>query len=692
VRALARASASLDRSDIDVQQRQARIGGDPQAIAAFVQTHIRDEPYSGAVRGARGTLLAGAGNSLDRALLLAEMLRAAGHRVRFATATLSPVRADALVRAAVGSGVSRPASRPAALEALTNRAFAQFMVLGNALDQRGFHAPVADGTAWMQAVEHARQHAWVQIQSGQQWIDVDPLPGVPYGQSVVAAERTADELDPALFQTLDLGVELETFKDGKHQTNRILTSRKTTASLAGLAIGLIHERDGRWATPVLLIGHESIKGTRFEAPSASSQQSPVGSGMPDFAGLFETRPSPAETPTAEWLHVRVDGPGGPREAVYTIFDTIGPAARRSGSTASLPPAVNADVSRALDVMLGVAVFSGGIPPALVAALIEDIGDRTTPAGVAQLLSVQGFAFGALRAVAPASLLDTQPLRFIDAANVVVSRGDERQAIAAIDLTLKSYRLLREPADPLARKGAFYDALSSGVLDMEIERQLLDIDRPGENVALLVELAEARNVDLAVSMQSAQQPAEHLTPDGRERLAADIARGRIAIYPRTRPDGWSGSLGWWSIDATNGWTEDTTEQGRHQAEYAGRLKDLADRACRIAGVGAKTAAAGMRAAAVTALMHGDPGAAADLAHAADGLEETAEACRDASQDRAGGRGRGGSAQGSRPAAGAGGGPNRPPEPPPSARPPGWGAQWGQPPAGPSRLPPGWWPKP
>jgi hypothetical protein len=73
-----RLRASLDCSPLDVQAAQAEIGTDPVALARFVQTEIRYEPSAGALRGSRGTLLARAGNSLDRALLLAAMLRAAG--------------------------------------------------------------------------------------------------------------------------------------------------------------------------------------------------------------------------------------------------------------------------------------------------------------------------------------------------------------------------------------------------------------------------------------------------------------------------------------------------------------------------------------------------------------------------------------------------------------------------------------
>ncbi len=57
---------------------------DVDRIFRFVADEIRYEPYTGILRGPAGTLAAGAGNSVDKAGLLAALLDASVVRYRFA--------------------------------------------------------------------------------------------------------------------------------------------------------------------------------------------------------------------------------------------------------------------------------------------------------------------------------------------------------------------------------------------------------------------------------------------------------------------------------------------------------------------------------------------------------------------------------------------------------------------------------
>src|SRR5882672_9828064 len=59
--------ARLDFSGLDPRALQEELGASPEDLARGMAERIRFESYPGVLRGARGTLLAGAGNSWDRA-------------------------------------------------------------------------------------------------------------------------------------------------------------------------------------------------------------------------------------------------------------------------------------------------------------------------------------------------------------------------------------------------------------------------------------------------------------------------------------------------------------------------------------------------------------------------------------------------------------------------------------------------
>ena len=84
---------------------------DVDRIFRFVADEIRYEPYAGILRGAVGTLRARAGNSVDKALLLAALLDASQVHYRFASGPLDAAASTALLAAlpADVAGVRRSA-------------------------------------------------------------------------------------------------------------------------------------------------------------------------------------------------------------------------------------------------------------------------------------------------------------------------------------------------------------------------------------------------------------------------------------------------------------------------------------------------------------------------------------------------------------------------------------------------------
>ncbi len=98
------ALAALPMEKLEPAALQKSLGIDPQLLRDWVTQNIRWVPYLGTLKGAQGTLLARAGNSLDRALLLAELLKSAGmDEVRIASLPLDQAGRDRLRPEAVKS-------------------------------------------------------------------------------------------------------------------------------------------------------------------------------------------------------------------------------------------------------------------------------------------------------------------------------------------------------------------------------------------------------------------------------------------------------------------------------------------------------------------------------------------------------------------------------------------------------------
>jgi hypothetical protein len=78
-----------------------RVGSDPDHLLSWVRAETGWVTYRGLLRGPVGVLLDRQGNALDRALLLAALLRQAGHTVRLARANLSESLASVLLSARI---------------------------------------------------------------------------------------------------------------------------------------------------------------------------------------------------------------------------------------------------------------------------------------------------------------------------------------------------------------------------------------------------------------------------------------------------------------------------------------------------------------------------------------------------------------------------------------------------------------
>ena len=147
--------------------------GDWQAPFRYVQRRIAFVPYRGVVRGALGTLATGAGNALDRTLLLRELYRALGVPTRLVRGRL---RWDDAVRL-----IGTPPPRPP-----------------------------GPGDPWLRWVESVADHWWLEVRHEGRWQPLDTaFPEALPGRAVGRRRGVAEEVPPELRARVTVAVTVE---------------------------------------------------------------------------------------------------------------------------------------------------------------------------------------------------------------------------------------------------------------------------------------------------------------------------------------------------------------------------------------------------------------------------------------------------------------------------------------------------
>jgi hypothetical protein len=283
----------------------------PEAAFEYVRDRVAFEPYPGVMKGARATLLTHGGNSLDRALLLAAILKQNGVAVKIAHRKLTPDQAQKLLQ--------QIALQPGALEQIlqslpghappTNLTDHQ-KEIGKRLAERGEEAGKALNDALEKnlplllstlqktgvpngAVAAGRQleilqdHYWVTATVGDQPTDLDPS-----GKDASVNARLTDSVetfDPddladPLFQHVRFRLVGEFLENGRLESTELLTKEMKTTDLFGKNVRLavapftFQTNETRFQ-PLLTVGDEQTDGQEFRLsgqPSGEEEKSAEG--------------------------------------------------------------------------------------------------------------------------------------------------------------------------------------------------------------------------------------------------------------------------------------------------------------------------------------------------------------------------------------------------------------------------------
>jgi hypothetical protein len=244
----------MDRSLFEIDALAARLGSDPATIFHFVRDEIRFEPYTGVLRGALGTLLCRAGNSLDRSLLLAALLQKAGLTTQIVSGQLTTQQAQLLESRMFEPVKSVPTSAPSFAELAPALAgaigvdqsallgFADHQEKNGAKRKREFLNSVENQTGSLstlidksgvdagvlaskdQLLEEAGEHYWVRYEdSSGQWVDLDTaFADAEPGKTITSATGSfpPDVLPEQLYHRLQVTLTLRVTQvvDGKDRS------------------------------------------------------------------------------------------------------------------------------------------------------------------------------------------------------------------------------------------------------------------------------------------------------------------------------------------------------------------------------------------------------------------------------------------------------------------------------------------
>jgi hypothetical protein len=338
------------RNGFDVSAKAAELGKDVEKIFAFVRDEVRFEAYTGVLRGARGTLMAKAGKSFDRATLLAALLGQNGFQVRYAHGTLDGEKAGMLVAAmlAADPGADRSSAtvEPAQLSPKLKESFNKLGQLTAARWINCVHQLQAalspKGKLWNgqprstpDLTAEVRDHVWVEYRQDNNWVALDPAAaaaGLKPGETLAKGAGTWQSIPASESHKVTIQVIREERGPDGLTTREVLRHEARADELDAAEVMFrfdTAQTGAGWsATPVLLIDARTIRGR----PAAGSG---VAGAAPDLGARLFKRPgeSPEKTAgevTAMWLEFKFTSPGGKTETVRRdIFDRIGPAARAS---------------------------------------------------------------------------------------------------------------------------------------------------------------------------------------------------------------------------------------------------------------------------------------------------------------------------------------------------------------------------
>jgi hypothetical protein len=434
-------------------------------------------------------------------------------------------------------------------------------------------------------------HAWVQVQEGNAWVDLDTtLTDAQMGKALAAASGTAGDVPPEQQHTVVVRVIAETLAGGKMSETVSLERELPAAGAArqylvlafagsvGQAGGLLSGGSPPGSfVPMLWIADHAESGQ----PIATS----AGGGGAGFDALFGGE-APSNELSALFIEIETRVPGrGPTKARHVLLDRV-PAGARSGSRVSaarlkplsafkgVPRAVrgwhhvliSTGGTSALDMArLRLAGVQGAVASTEPASPPGQMEEGVSPVWVCDLMLVEGseqVVVAAMDAAAGRTYVD-QPRVFLGS---WVPGDREEELSRETDLLIDSVRVLLPepaPAREISGRQLQYGALQSA-LETETGLRFAAAWNPAGRSIVSTSLATGGSLSVLAPADADRLP---------ERSAASLRRALRAGDLAVVPGDVATAQAWWTV-GPSGFARAIIEPG------TGGLKIVGEAALRV----------------------------------------------------------------------------------------------------------------
>jgi hypothetical protein len=592
---------AFDLSHVEPRYFAAALGNDPNRIFDFVRDQIAFEPYRGSLRGPRGTLMAMAGNGVDRAALLASLLASSKQRVRFAHGKLKQSLAEDLVASiwperpsTADTGAAPSPELTADLGHFVDGIHRDALLLAKTLHTARLPDKRPPALTRDMLVKEAQDHYWVEWWQDGQWTALDPsfatsAPGQKYAES----DATFDELPDSLFHHIAMRLRAEEYQNGQPASRQLLEYSAKAADLSGVDLFLSHQRvqseQGIQLRPVLAAGLETVIGMAYTVavPRAPAQSS--GALADALAGDAQA----ATPPIASALFVDFDlvAPDGKKETVVReIFDRVGKQRRMAGSTLSQDDLAGAVDGPIKPDALPRAVYDFFITTGAVQnehlRRISSLSARAPgePPTLGLVLRMINIAYAMIADGLTSRVADSTGHVFRtypDAPRIYVAELSDWKGTPRFSLDLRR-DLPRVAVSGFDGRQLFAAELLRGVIAGAVEREVVGYFAAGNGPSptqwaqamstnLVFERAQAANIDPVLLSGNSPSLSKDLSPDVRARIDETLAAGQLVVAP-SRPVEVNGDqrFAWWGIDPSSGASTAVTDEGLYQTAAEGSI--------------------------------------------------------------------------------------------------------------------------